>query len=45
MYCWAMFLLVFTGSGALGLDRLFTRRPHGPRTTEQRTAERTPVAA
>ncbi|MEU1693492.1 DoxX family protein [Streptomyces hirsutus] len=44
MYCWAMFLLVFTGSGALGLDRLFTRR-HGPRTAEQRTAERTPVAA
>ncbi|MFI8304684.1 DoxX family protein [Streptomyces sp. NPDC085927] len=44
MYCWAMFLLVFTGSGAFGLDRLFTRR-HGPRTAEQRTAEQTPVAA
>ncbi|WP_200302301.1 DoxX family protein [Streptomyces adelaidensis] len=26
LYCWAMFLLVFTGSGALGLDRLFGRR-------------------
>ncbi|GAA3495966.1 DoxX family protein [Streptomyces prasinosporus] len=26
LYCWAMFLLVFTGSGALGLDRLFARR-------------------
>ncbi len=26
MYCWSMFLLVFTGSGAFGLDRLFTRR-------------------
>ncbi|MYT70903.1 MULTISPECIES: DoxX family protein [unclassified Streptomyces] len=26
MFCWAMLLLVFTGSGALGLDRLFTRR-------------------
>ncbi|MFD5657943.1 DoxX family protein, partial [Streptomyces hirsutus] len=44
MYCWAMFLLVFTGSGAFGLDRLLTRH-HGPRTAEQRTAERTPVAA
>ncbi|MDG4862088.1 DoxX family protein [Streptomyces sp. T-3] len=29
MFCWALFLLVFTGSGALGLDRLFTR--HGDR--------------
>lgn len=44
MYCWAMFLLVFTGSGAFGLDRLFTRR-NDTRTAEQRTAERTPVAA
>ncbi|WP_406723857.1 DoxX family protein [Streptomyces sp. GD-15H] len=44
MYCWAMFLLVFTGSGAFGLDRLFTRR-NGTRTAEQRTAEQTPVAA
>ncbi|MFD3562233.1 MULTISPECIES: DoxX family protein [unclassified Streptomyces] len=26
MFCWAMLLLVFTGSGALGLDRLFTAR-------------------
>ncbi|MFJ8104979.1 DoxX family protein [Streptomyces sp. NPDC096132] len=26
MFCWAFLLLVFTGSGALGLDRLLTRR-------------------
>ncbi|MFZ3557325.1 DoxX family protein [Streptomyces sp. BH055] len=26
MFCWAMLLLVFTGSGALGLDRLFAGR-------------------
>ncbi|MFP3991117.1 DoxX family protein [Streptomyces sp. E11-3] len=25
MFCWAFLLLVFTGSGALGLDRLFAR--------------------
>ncbi|NGN69560.1 DoxX family protein [Streptomyces sp. A7024] len=25
MFCWALLLLVFTGSGALGLDRLFSR--------------------
>ncbi|MEU5664570.1 DoxX family protein [Streptomyces longwoodensis] len=26
MFCWAFLLLVFTGSGALGLDRLVARR-------------------
>jgi putative oxidoreductase len=26
MYCWAFLLLVFTGSGAFGLDRLFAKR-------------------
>ncbi|MFD7683547.1 DoxX family protein, partial [Streptomyces sp. NPDC060187] len=26
LFCWAMLLLVFTGSGALGLDRLLTAR-------------------
>ncbi|MFJ9036032.1 DoxX family protein [Streptomyces sp. NPDC102406] len=26
MFCWAMLLLVFTGSGAFGLDRLFAGR-------------------
>ncbi|MBO1333097.1 DoxX family protein [Streptomyces sp. VRA16 Mangrove soil] len=25
LFCWTMLLLVFTGSGALGLDRLFAR--------------------
>jgi putative oxidoreductase len=25
-FCWALFLLVFTGSGALGLDQLFSKR-------------------
>ncbi|MFC7308540.1 DoxX family protein [Streptomyces monticola] len=25
MFCWAFLLLVFTGSGAFGLDRLFSR--------------------
>ncbi|MEE1766424.1 MULTISPECIES: DoxX family protein [unclassified Streptomyces] len=25
-FCWAMFLLIFTGSGALGLDQLFAKR-------------------
>ncbi|MFB0617114.1 DoxX family protein [Streptomyces sp. AGS-58] len=26
LFCWAFFLLVFTGSGAFGLDRLLARR-------------------
>ncbi|GAA2280846.1 DoxX family protein [Streptomyces atrovirens] len=42
MYCWAMFLLVFTGSGALGLDRLFTKHSSA---NGEREAERTPVTA
>ncbi|MFC4502269.1 MULTISPECIES: DoxX family protein [Streptomyces] len=39
MFCWAFLLLVFTGSGALGLDRLINRRtapasePVAPRAT------------
>ena len=42
MYCWAMFLLIFTGSGAFGLDRLFTKRS----TSQSSTAtDQTPVAA
>ncbi|MFE9447973.1 DoxX family protein [Streptomyces sp. NPDC006739] len=42
MFCWAFFLLVFTGSGALGLDRLLARRT----ASEQQTAtDQTPVAA
>ncbi|MBD0837409.1 MULTISPECIES: DoxX family protein [unclassified Streptomyces] len=42
MYCWAMFLLIFTGSGAFGLDRLFAKR-RTPVRREERAAE--PVAA
>ncbi|MFG3099073.1 DoxX family protein [Streptomyces sp. NPDC048182] len=42
MFCWAFLLLVFTGSGAFGLDRLLTRR-----TAEgaEPAAEQRPVAA
>jgi putative oxidoreductase len=48
MFCWAMLLLVFTGSGALGLDRLFTAR--GESKAERPAvsvpaAEREPAAA
>ncbi|MER5945291.1 DoxX family protein [Streptomyces sp. NPDC001904] len=42
LFCWTMLLLVFTGSGALGLDRLFSRR--GTRTAET-SAQRETVAA
>ncbi|MFJ4768729.1 DoxX family protein [Streptomyces uncialis] len=36
MFCWAFLLLVFTGSGALGLDRLLTSRSRDTG-TRQRT--------
>ncbi|MFF0183885.1 DoxX family protein [Streptomyces sp. NPDC005244] len=42
LFCWAMLLLVFTGSGALGLDRLLTARASAP-VEDQRSAE--PVTA
>ncbi|WP_431992494.1 DoxX family protein [Streptomyces albogriseolus] len=42
IYCWAMFLLIFTGSGALGLDRLLARRASA---RDGRPAEHTPVTA
>ncbi|MFE0131431.1 DoxX family protein [Streptomyces sp. NPDC059037] len=42
MFCWALLLLVFTGSGALGIDRLFAAR--GER-KDDTASERTPVAA
>lgn len=43
MFCWALLLLVFTGSGAFGLDRLLARRTSE---REETAAERkTPVAA
>ncbi|GHD98315.1 DoxX family protein [Streptomyces alanosinicus] len=42
LFCWAFLLLVFTGSGAFGLDRLFARRTtEGDRTA----AEQAPIAA
>ncbi|MFB7506061.1 DoxX family protein [Streptomyces broussonetiae] len=42
LFCWAFFLLVFTGSGAFGLDRLL-----GGRTAERAepVAEQRPMAA
>ncbi|MGW6258885.1 DoxX family protein [Streptomyces sp. NPDC055085] len=42
LFCWAMLLLVFTGSGALGLDGLLTARTPAA-VEEQRAAE--PVTA
>ncbi|MFJ8359945.1 DoxX family protein [Streptomyces sp. NPDC093984] len=41
LFCWAFLLLVFTGSGALGLDRLFASRSAAGE--KKRAAE--PVAA
>jgi putative oxidoreductase len=44
MFCWAMLLLGFTGSGALGLDRLVEGR--GERSAQpQREPARVPVAS
>ncbi|EKX66439.1 DoxX family protein [Streptomyces ipomoeae] len=42
LYCWAMFLLIFTGSGALGLDQLFAKRSS---TAAGRTTDKEPVTA
>ncbi|WP_137994713.1 DoxX family protein [Streptomyces vilmorinianum] len=42
LFCWAFLLLVFTGPGALALDRLFGARGAGSTADE---AQRTPVAA
>lgn len=42
MFCWAFLLLVFTGSGAFGLDRVFTSRTASD-PADKRTSE--PVAA
>ncbi|MEU2924878.1 DoxX family protein [Streptomyces sp. NPDC048304] len=42
LFCWSFFLLVFTGSGAFGLDRLVARRT----AADARAAtERAPIAA
>ncbi|MGW6747413.1 DoxX family protein [Streptomyces sp. NPDC055006] len=48
MFCWAMLLLVFTGSGALGLDRLFAARGESKAehpAASASAAEREPAAA
>ncbi|MFJ1971027.1 DoxX family protein [Streptomyces sp. NPDC087903] len=42
LFSWAFLLLVFTGSGAFGLDRLFARRSA---TRSRPATEKTPVAA
>ncbi|MFI7399610.1 DoxX family protein [Streptomyces sp. NPDC049541] len=42
MFSWTLLLLVFTGSGAFGLDRLFAKRATAQ---DKATAEQTPVAA
>ncbi|QIJ62338.1 DoxX family protein [Streptomyces sp. JB150] len=44
MFCWSFFLLVFTGSGAFGLDRLITRRSARTQTGTE-SAERKPAVA
>jgi putative oxidoreductase len=42
LFCWTFFLLVFTGSGAFGLDRLLPRRTA---TTPERASGQNPIAA
>ncbi|MBL1080960.1 DoxX family protein [Streptomyces actinomycinicus] len=42
LFCWAFFLLVFTGSGAFGLDRLLTRRTAA---VTEPSGEKAPVTA
>ncbi|MEU9560013.1 DoxX family protein [Streptomyces fumanus] len=37
MFCWAFLLLVFTGSGAFGLDRVLDRRTAGQRRPAEET--------
>ncbi|WP_326583146.1 DoxX family protein [Streptomyces sp. NBC_00487] len=43
LYCWAMFLLIFTGSGALGLDQLFAKRQ--ATSSDKTDRSKAPVAA
>ncbi|MEU8983988.1 DoxX family protein [Streptomyces sp. NPDC048309] len=43
LFCWTMLLLVFTGSGALGLDQLLAGRTTASATEEKPASE--PVAA
>ncbi|MFJ9741300.1 DoxX family protein [Streptomyces sp. NPDC101166] len=44
MFCWAFLLLVFTGSGAFGLDRLLSRRTTQEREQEPAAREATVTA-
>ena len=43
MFCWAFLLLVFTGSGAFGVDRLLAKR--SPAAAERPATDKAPVAA
>lgn len=43
LFCWAMFLLIFTGSGALGLDQLFGKRQAA--SADKTATNKAPVAA
>jgi putative oxidoreductase len=43
MYSWAMFLLIFTGSGALGVDRFIAGRSSA--SAKKPASDQTPVAA
>jgi putative oxidoreductase len=42
MFCWVFLLLVFTGSGAFGLDRLLARRSAA---ADKPASQQTPIAA
>lgn len=42
-FCWALFLLIFTGSGALGLDQFFAK--HQAASADRTATDKAPVAA
>ncbi|MDQ0931266.1 DoxX family protein [Streptomyces turgidiscabies] len=44
-FCWAFFLLVFTGSGAFGVDRLLAKRSPGATKASREKTDKAPVAA
>ncbi|KDQ67044.1 DoxX family protein [Streptomyces halstedii] len=43
VFCWAFLLLVFTGPGAVSVDRLFSTRTAPPREEERTTREKSPA--
>ncbi|MFD7708142.1 DoxX family protein [Streptomyces sp. NPDC059786] len=45
LFCWSMLLLVFTGSGAFGLDRLFAARTAPAAGAEPASSEQARVTA